>query len=77
MNVYDFFQISEADVQSCPVKIDVLKNFAKLPGKHLCHRLLFNEVVKIENRRIRSIKIENLAQVFFCESCEISKNAFF
>ena len=42
-------------------KKGVLRNFAKLTGKHLCQSLFFN----------------TLAQVFSCEFCEISKNTFF
>ena len=50
--------------QRCSVKKGVLRNFAKFTGKHLCQSLFFNEVA------------EALAQVFSCEFCEISKNAF-
>ena len=53
----------------CSVKKGVLRNFAKLTGKHLCQRLFFNKAFFI-------IK-ETLAQVFSCEFCEISKNTFF
>ena len=42
----------------------VLRNLAKFTGKHLRQGLNFT-------------KKENLAQVFFCEFCEISKNTFF
>ena len=38
----------------------VLRNSAKFTGKHLCQSLFFN----------------NVAQVFSCEFCEISKNTF-
>ena len=41
----------------------VLRNFAKLTGKHLCQSLF---IIK-----------ETLAQMFSCEFCEISKNIFF
>ena len=40
-----------------------LKTFAKFIGKHLCH--------------CNFIKKETLAQVFFCEFCNIFKNTFF
>ena len=49
--------------QRCSMKKDVLRNFAKFTGKHLCQSLFF--------------KKETLAQVFSCEFCEISKNTFF
>ena len=42
---------------------EVLKNFAKFTGKHLCQSLFF--------------KKETLALVFSCKFCEISKKAFF
>ena len=45
------------------VRKGVLRNFAKFTGKHLRQSLL--------------IKKETVAQVFFCEFCEISKNTFF
>ena len=49
----------------CFVKKGVLRNFAKLTGKHLCQSLFLNKVKK-----------ETLAKVFYCEFCEISKNTF-
>ena len=49
----------------CFVKKGVLRNFAKLTGKHLCQSLFLNKVKK-----------ETLAMVFYCEFCEISKNTF-
>ena len=45
-------------------KKGVLRNFAKFTGKHLPQACEF-------------IKKESLAQVFFCEICEIYKNTFF
>ena len=45
----------------------VLRNFAKFAGKHLCQSLFL----------IRFIEKETLAQVFYYELCEISKNIFF
>ena len=62
--------------QRCSVKEGVLRNFAKLPGKHLCQRLIFNKVAA-QAKVFNFIKKESLAQVFSCEFCEISKNAFF
>ena len=50
-------------------KNDVLRNFTRFTGKHLCQSLFFNKV--------NFIKKETLAQVFFCEFYEISKNTFF
>ena len=43
-----------------------LKNFAKFTGKQQCQSTFFNKKLK-----------ETLAQVYFVEFCEISKNTFF
>ena len=51
--------------QRCSIKKDVLTNFAKFTGKHLCQSLFFNKVVGI------------LVQVFSCDFYEMFKNAFF
>ena len=48
----------------------VLKNFTEFTGKHLCWSLLF---IKLQVGGCNFIK-ETLAQAFFCEFCEISKN---
>ena len=50
---------------------DVLRNFIKFSGKHLCQSLFFRP------EACNFIKKEPLALVFFCEFCEISKNTFF
>ena len=55
-------------------KEGVLKNFAKLTGKHLRQSLFFN---KVAGGACHFIKKETLAQVFSCEFCEIFKNTFF
>ena len=57
------------------VRKGVLRNFAKLTGKHLCQSLFFNKVAGL--RPATLLKKETLAQVFSCEFCEISKNTFF
>ena len=46
----------------------VFRNFAKLTGKHLCQSLFLI---------LFFIKKETLAQVFFCEFCEISQYTFY
>ena len=65
-------------------KKDVLRNFVKFTGKHLCQSQFFNEVADsralfnyLLNLLTLFIKKETLAQVFSCEFCEISKNTFF
>ena len=52
---------------------DVLRNFGKFTGKHLCQDLYFNLVAGLA---CNFIKIETLAQVFSYEFSEISKNTF-
>ena len=52
-------------------KKDVLKNFAKFAGKHLCQTLFLNKVSGL--KRIRCIS----TQVFSCEFCEIFKKTYF
>ena len=50
---------------SCPevfYKIGVIRNFAKLTGKHLCQRLFFN---KVSGLACNFIKKESLARLFF------------
>ena len=60
----------EAVSRRSSVKKGALRNFPKVTGKHLCQSLFFNKVAG------NFIKKETLAQVFSCEFCEISKNAF-
>ena len=62
----------------CPevfCEIGVLKNFAKLTGKHLCQSLFFDKTASLSLQLY--LKKETLAQVCFCEFCEIFKNTFF
>ena len=61
--LYSYFRYTQK--QSSRGVLCILRNFTKSTGKHLCQSLFFN------------IKKESLAQVFFCEFCEISKNTFF
>ena len=63
----DFFKTSRSSHRRCSVRKGVLKNLAKFTRKHQCQGLFFNRVF---------IKKETLAQAFFCEFCEISKNTF-
>ena len=57
-------------------KKGVHRNFAKFIGKHLCQSLLFNKVAGLSPEPYNLIKKETLAQVFFHELCEISKDTF-
>ena len=49
----------------------VLRNFTKFTGKHLHQCLYLNKV------DLNFFKKENLALVFSCDFCEISKDTFF
>ena len=49
---------------------DVLKDFAKFTGKHLCQILFLDKVAGLCN----FIKKETPAQVFSCKFCEIFEN---
>ena len=74
----------------CFVTKVVLRNFAKFTGKSLCQSLFLNKVADLTpetllKKRLRHrcfpevgnfIKKETLAQGFFWEFCEISKNTF-
>ena len=66
--------MAEAFVQRCSAKKDVLKNFAKFTGKHLCRSPF---LIKSQTSACNFIKKENLVQVFSCEFCKISQNTFF
>ena len=61
--------------QRCYMKKDVLINFSKLTGKHLCRSLFLNKVAGL--KACNFIEKKPLAQVFSCEFCEICKNTFF
>ena len=59
----------------CSVRKGVLRNFAKLSGKHLCQSLFFNKVAVL--RPVTISKKQTLRQMFSCEFCVISKSKFF
>ena len=60
---------------------NVLRNFDKFTGKHLCWSFFFNKVAtSVAGCRFSAcnfIKKETLAQTFSCEFCKIFKNTFF
>ena len=56
-----------------PARPQVLGNFAKFTGKHLCQSVFFNKVAGL---RPATLLKKRLAQVFSCEFCEISKKIF-
>ena len=56
--------VSEAVVERCSVKKDVLRNFTKFTGKHLCQSLFFLSFFYVFFN-----KKETLAQVFSSELC--------
>ena len=53
---------------------DVLRNFAKFPGKHLCQSLFFNKVAGLMPKGCNFIKKETLAHDFSRKFGKISKN---
>ena len=73
----DLFQLFSKKQKQPPEvfcqKKSVLRNFAKFKGKQVCQRL-FNKVAGL---RLATLLKESLAQVFFCEFCEINKSTFF
>ena len=66
--------VSEVVARICSVRKGVLRNFIKFTGKHMCERVSF--LIKLQPSVCNFIKRETLAQVFFCEFCKISENAF-
>ena len=67
---YNKFRSSRPEV-FC--KKGVLWNFAKFTEKHLYQSFFFNKVADL---RCATLLKETLAQVFFSDFCEISKNTF-
>ena len=63
------FSIYRSSHQSFSVSKDILRNFTKFTGKHLCQSLFFNKVARLRDEEV-------LAQLFSCGFCEISKNTF-
>ena len=70
----DIFGNSSSRGLRCSVRKGVLRNFPKFTGKHLRQSFFFK---KLQAEACNFIEKETLAQVFFCEFCEISKNTFF
>ena len=46
-----YFKIGRSSHRSCSVKRDVLRNFAKFAGKHLCKGLFLNKVAGLKKKR--------------------------
>ena len=65
---------ARSSYRRCSGRKGVFRNFAKFTGKHLRQSLIFNKVAGLT---CNFIKKGTLAQVFSCEFCKISKNAFF
>ena len=64
---------AEAVVQKVFCIKDILGNFVKFTGKHLCQSLFLNKVAGLMHVTLFKKK---LAQMFSCGFCEISKNTF-
>ena len=60
--------------RGCSVKKDILRNFVKFTGKHLCQSLFFNKVARWG---LQLYYKRGFGTGVFCEFCEISKNTFF
>ena len=60
----------------CSIKKRIFRNFTTFTGKHLRQSLFFNKVAGLRPKTCNFIKKETLAQVFYCEFCEIFKNTF-
>ena len=59
--------------QTCSLRKSVLGNFLKFTGQYLCQSLF---LLKLQTSACNFIKKETIAQIFFCEFCEISKKTF-
>ena len=87
MRLFQFFIHPENRFQKQPPEMSckkgVLKNFTKFTGKQLCQRLFFFfffffcASVSFFVSASNFVKKETLAQVFFCEFCEIFQNIVF
>ena len=55
------------------MKKGVLTKFTR---KYLCQSLLFNKVAGLRPQACNFSKKETLAQIFYCEFCEIFKDTF-
>ena len=60
--------IDRSSNQRCSIKKGVLKNFAKITGKHVCQSLFFNKVA--------GLRMWTLTQVFSCEFAKFLKTPF-
>ena len=66
--------VSTSSHQRCSVK-KVFLEVSRNSQENTCSRVSF--FIKLQAQACNLIKKETLAQVFFCEFCKISKNAFF
>ena len=69
------YSLCRNSYQRCSLRKGVLRNFAKFTEKRLCQSRFFIKLLHAEAYNF--IEKETLVQVFSCEFCEISKNAFF
>ena len=63
----------EAVANRCSVK-KVFLEISQNPQENTCTRFSF--LIKLQTQACNFIKKENLAHMFSCEFCEISKNTF-
>ena len=59
--------LSKSSHRRCSIKIDALKSFSKLKGKHLCQSVFFNKVVGLWGRCFSVNFVKILGTPFFVE----------
>ena len=63
----------QSNDQRCSLRKGVLRNFPRFTGKYLCQSLFLS---KLQTSACNFIKKETVAQMFFCEFCEIPNKTF-
>ena len=61
--------------RKCSVRKDVLRNFAKLAGKHLCRSLFFNKVADLQAYSFIKKRLQH--RRFPAKSMKVFKNTYF
>ena len=76
MSIFKILNFDRSSHRRCCLKRSFLRNFAKFTGKDLCQGLFLNKVAGLRPATLLNF-FKTLAQVFYCEFCETSKNTFF
>ena len=67
----EIFQNVRSSHRSCSVRKDVLRNFAKSTGKHLCQGLFFNKVAGLNFAKfLRTLFLQNTSGRLFLKRLE-------